>query len=138
MMSAPLILGNDIRKFVDGNNQPVEGNSVLKIVTNKHLIAIDRDSLCKSAKRIKKTAFFDIIAKPLSNGDTALCILNKSSSSKTASFDLNELCGDEYLSFKQAEEYELHELWSDERINATKINTAIAPHGVKVYRIKTL
>ena len=44
MMAAPLILGNDIRKFVE-NGKPVE-SEVLDIVKNKELIAIDQDARC--------------------------------------------------------------------------------------------
>ena len=56
MMAAPLILGNDVRKFVDGNNEQVRENPTLKIVTNKNLINIDQDPLCKPCKRIRRQA----------------------------------------------------------------------------------
>lgn len=138
MMAAPLMLGNDIRKFVDGKNEPVEGNSTLKIVTNKHLISIDQDSLGKSAKLIKKSPLLDIIARPLSNGDVALCILNKGLSDKNISFDLDRLADDEYLGIEKASDYELHELWSDERTNGKTISVTLPKHSVKVYRIKAL
>ena len=45
MMASPLVLGNDLRKIT---------KPVLDIVTNKDLIAIDQDNLCKQAKRIIK------------------------------------------------------------------------------------
>lgn len=138
MLAAPLMLGNDIRKFVDGNNNPVEGNSALKIVTNKQLIAIDQDPLGKPAKLIKKVTGVDIIARPLLNGDVAVCLFNKSSSSKNIHLELHELTEDQYLLMRKANEYELHELWSDKRTNATAISASLAKHSVQVYRIKTL
>ena len=49
MMAAPLILGNDVRKFVDGNNEQVRENPTLKIVTNKNLINIDQDRCASPA-----------------------------------------------------------------------------------------
>lgn len=138
MMAAPLMLGNDIRKFVDGNNNPVEGNAALKIVTNKQLIAIDQDPLGKPAKLIKKVTGVDIIARPLLNGDVAVCLFNKSSSAKNIHLDLPDLANDQYLLMRKANEYELHELWSDKRTTATAISTSLAKHSVQVYRIKTL
>ena len=136
MMASPLMLGNDIRKFVDGLGSRVEGNSTLKIVTNKHLIAIDQDSLGKSAKRIKKGGGIDVLARPLSNGDVALCFLNKSSSNKSISFELDTLCDDEYLDFSKSGAYQIHNLWSDEYGKGTSITATMPKHSVLVYRIK--
>ncbi len=138
MMASPLILGNDIRKFVDGNNQAVEGNAVLKIVKNKQLIAIDQDPLGKPAKLIKKITGVDIIARPLLNGDVALCLFNKSARTKNIHLDISDLASDQYLLMRKADEYELHELWTDKRANAPSISTSLPKHSVQVYRIKTL
>ena len=136
MMAAPLILGNDIRKFVDGNNEPVKENPTLKIVTNKNLINIDQDPLGKACKRIKRTPSVDILARPLQNGDVALCLFNKGSSRRTVPYDINALADDEYLSFRKTPgKYEVHELWSDEWFNDNTINATLPKHGVKVYRI---
>lgn len=136
MMAAPLILGNDIRKFVDGNNEPVKENPTLKIVTNKNLINIDQDPLGKACKRIKCTPSVDILARPLQNGDVALCLFNKGSSRRTVTYDINALADDEYLSFRKTPgKYEVHELWSDEWFNDNTINATLPKHGVKVYRI---
>lgn len=138
MMASPLILGNDIRKFVDGVNAPVDGNSTLKIVTNKQLIAIDQDALCKAAKRLRKSATVDILARPLANGDAALCFLNKGPSSASVRFEIDKLTQDEYIGLQKSSEYELHELWSDERTNSNTISVVLSKHSVKVYRIKAL
>ena len=68
MMNAPLILGNDLRKMTD---------NVLNIITNKEMIEINQDSLCKQAKRIVKGKI-DVLAKPLENDRVAICVFNKS------------------------------------------------------------
>lgn len=136
MMAAPLILGNDIRKFVDGMNEPVKENPTLKIVTNKNLIHIDQDPLGKPCKRIKHSPFVDILARPLQNGDVAFCVFNKSTARRTVSFDINALADEEYLAFRKTPgSYEVHELWSDEWFNDNTINATVPKHGVKVYRI---
>lgn len=138
MMASPLMLGNDVRKFVDGSNNAVDGNATLKIVTNKHLIAIDQDTLGKPAKRIKKSNGVDYIARPLANGDVALCLFNRSITNKNVHFNLNDILKDEYLNMPAANEYELHDLWEDERNTGTAVSASLPKHSVKVYRIKSL
>lgn len=136
MLAAPLMLGNDIRSFVI-NGMPDKENETLKIVTNKHLIAVDQDPLCKSAKRIKKSSGIDIIARPLANGDIALCLFNTASSVKTIAFSLDELAQDKYLGLETPPSgYELHDLWTDERTTGTTISATIPKHATVVYRIK--
>lgn len=136
MMASPLMLGNDIRKFVDGSDNAVEGNPTLKIVTNRQLIAIDQDPLGKSAMRIKKSASLDILARPLANGDAAVCFLNKSNSMKTVNYDLSSLNQYDYLDLNNAKSFEIHDLWEDSRNSGAEVSATIAKHGVKVYRIK--
>lgn len=138
MMAAPLMLGNDIRKFVDGNNNCVDGNSTLKIVTNRQLIAIDQDPLGKAAHRIQRSLSTDVLVRPLANGDAALCILNKGAKSKNISFDINTLRDNEYLDLSGAKGFEIHDLWTDERTVSDTASAVIQKHGVAVYRIKPL
>ena len=133
MMAAPLVLGNDIRKLQDGSKKSAV---ILDIVTNKSLILIDQDPLVKPAKKIGKAGPIDIIARPLANGDTALCFFNKSGKTKPIDFDLNTLREDQYLQFERsATGYEIHDLWSDDRFTHDKIAVTIPKHGVKAYRI---
>ena len=139
MMAAPLMLGNDIRSFVNSIGEPDKDNPVLKIVTNKHLIAVDQDPLGKPAKRIKKSGGIDIIARPLNNGDVAVCFFNYSPSAKAVHFELDELSNDSYLEMHRASEaYELHDLWSDSRTSTTTVSASIPKHGVLVYRVKSV
>ena len=138
MMAAPLMLGNDIRKLLDGNGDPVQNSATLKILTNKQLIAIDQDTLCKPAKRVAKSGGVDILARPLSNGDVALCLFNGKGSSGTARFNLDALTEDEYLDFGKVSAYEIHDLWTDERTVTSNLNISVPKHSVKVYRVKTI
>lgn len=137
MMAAPLMLGNDIRKFVDGSGMAVEGNSTLKIVTNKHLIAVDQDALGKPAKKLKIISGIDVLARPLANGDAALCLFNKSGKTKSIKYELSSLADDEYLMIKNAGSYQIHDLWNDERTTGGIITASLPKHSVAVYRIKT-
>lgn len=137
MMAAPLMLGNDIRRFVVDGQKDAQ-NEVLRIVTNQNLIAIDQDPLGKAAKRIQKQGDIEILARPLEGGDIALCLFNGSSRSKTVHFDLSELTKDPYLGLSKetGHSYELHNMWTDEQSVGTSITEVIEKHGTLVYRIK--
>lgn len=127
MMNAPLILGNDLRKM---NNQ------VKAIVTNKNMIAINQDPLCKQAKRVKRGTV-DVLAKPLADGSTAICFFNKSSHSAKISYDINRLCDDKYISMKKNSDFSLTEQWSGETLTTGgKICVKLQKHQSKVYIIK--
>lgn len=133
MMAAPLVLGNDVRKLLDNSEK---SKIITKILTNKSLILIDQDPAVKPAKIIKKQGCIDIIARPLNNGDVAICFFNKSTKAKAINFELSELENDKYLNFKQySHDLDIHNLWTDDRRNGNSISTNVAPHGVKVYRI---
>lgn len=136
MMAAPLVLGNDIRKFISTDGKPNLDNPTLKIVTNKSLILIDQDPLGKAAKRIRKEHGIDIIARPLSNGDIAVCFYNKTTRDKGFSYDISEIAKDAYLNFNTHQtSFAVHELWSDERFTTKTISATLPKHGCKVFRI---
>ncbi len=133
MLAAPLVLGNDIRKLEDGSKK---SSIILNILTNNSLIRIDQDPLVKPAKLIRRKGGIDVIARPLYNGDTAICFFNTTGKKKPVEFDLDTLKDDKYLDFERSGRgYEIHDLWSDERTQHDRISTAIPKHGVKVYRI---
>ena len=88
MMSAPLVLGNDLRKIT---------KPVLDIVTNRDLIAIDQDPLGRQAKRIRRGSV-DILAKPLADGGIAVCFFNKTKLAQKRRFDVRKLYTDDYVS----------------------------------------
>lgn len=135
MMSAPLILGNDLRTFLKKDGTVNEEDGVLKIITNRDLIAIDQDTLGISAKRIKSSLKRDILAKPLSNGDIAVCFLAKSRRGCDIEFDINLLKAYECFDITPGCQYTARELWSGEEQNSSIIRAAVEGHGCKVYRI---
>ena len=124
MMNAPLILGNDLRSMPD---------SVLEIVTNKDLIAINQDPLAIPCKRVKKGPV-DILAKPLKGGYTAICFFNKGLLPKSSKISLDELAKDSYINFKLAPQYETKELWSGDKENIVNtLSCKLQGHSVKVF-----
>ena len=125
MMASPLILGNDLRTI------PA---SVLDIVTNKNMIAIDQDSLGKQAKRIAKGSV-DILVKPLSDNSTAICFFNRSKHTKNVDFSLAKLHSEPYIDMPVGK-YKAIDMWSDEEINLDKsMMCDIESHDVKVYKL---
>ena len=123
MMASPLVLGNDLRKIT---------KPVLDIVTNKDLIAIDQDNLCKQAKRIIKGKV-DVLAKPLEDG-IAICFFNKSKSAKTFKFNPDILTKDNYTSADKIEAYEIKQIVGEITSENNSIKTIIPGHGVVVYK----
>ena len=137
MMAAPLILGNDIRKFIKDDGTVDTDNKVLDILKNKNLIAIDQDSLGLQAKRIFTDGLTDILVKPLENNELAVCFLNKSNTEKIFNLPIYKLHNDPYVTLPFAKEFEVTELWDNVSFTLTDALTeTVAPHGVKVYRIK--
>ena len=135
MMAAPLILGNDLRKFmIDG--KPDYENPVLKIVTDRDLIAIDQDALGKQAKPVK-LGRTDILVKPLTEG-YAICFYNRRRRSTThVRFDLGSLVGDEYIGFVKKDSYSVFDVWNKKTFDCNGVLEAnIEPCGAVVYVIK--
>lgn len=74
ILNSPLILGNDLRDVAQ---------DVLEIITNKEIIALNQDPLCKQAVKVVDTGRIEIFSKPLANGDLGVCVLNRGGSPKT-------------------------------------------------------
>lgn len=137
MMAAPLILGNDIRRFIDEEGNAKSDDPILKILTNKELIAIDQDKLGIQCRRHKSNIKVDVLVKPLDNNEVAVCFFNKFGEETCESVSISELLNTDYCSLPIAEEYICKDLWSGEELISTDaISAALAPHSVKIYRIK--
>lgn len=120
-MNAPLVLGNDLRTMPE---------NVCEILTNKDLISINQDGLAKQAKRVKK-GVVDVLAKPLENGATAVCVFNKGAK-RNYSFDLNELTKDEYVSAKSGNVVGVKNVIGQATVVSNKLSCALPKHGVCV------
>lgn len=137
MMAAPLILGNDIRKFIKSDGTVDSDNQTLKIVSNKELIAIDQDSLGVQCRRIRTNGAEDVLVKPLENDEFAVCFFNKASSSTKMSVTVSEIISKSFIATQRADEYTVLELWSGETLTVKdKIEASVPAHGVKIFRVK--
>jgi len=124
MFSAPLIAGNDIR------NMSAE---TMKILTNKEVLDIDQDKLGISATRWMKYKDFEVWFKPLSDGNYAYCIINRSNQPVTINQDLKATI----KQYKIDGSYRVRDLWKHKDIGSTKDNmvTTIAGHDVLMLKL---
>lgn len=137
MLAAPLILGNDVREFVDADGNVDAENKILKILTNRDMIAIDQDRRGMQGRKVVSGLYLDILAKPLENNELAVCFFNKSSDAADASIDFRTLTGQGWIGLPETEYYDVFDVWNKSlEVQKEKITASIAPHGVRVYRIK--
>lgn len=132
MMAAPLVLGNDVRQLTDGSKK---SQVLLSILKNDDMIAIDQDPLVAPAKKIAKEGKVDILARPLANGDVAICFFNKGKKKVSVEYDLDTLKEIKYLGVSRTSNSEIYDLWSAQTYHSDVITAPIQPHGVRAYRI---
>lgn len=136
MMCAPLILGNDVRKFIKEDGTVDKNNRVYQILTDKDLISINQDKLGIQCRRIK-VGIVDVLVKPLEESKVAVCVFNKSGSEKSTELDLNKIANLGFADLPIKESYEVFDAWEKKTFTASESVTAdTAAHGVKVYIIK--
>lgn len=140
MMAAPLILGNDIRRFINSDGTVNYADKTLQIITNRDLIAVNQDAKGVQCRRIKTNILSDVLVKPLVNGEAAVCLFNKSPKSIKMTVKLSDITALSYVDMPTAARYECNDLWSKESFTVTnnEISTDVPSHGVAVYRVKAL
>ncbi len=139
MLAAPLILGNDIRTFIKEDGSVDVNNKVLKIISNKKAIAINQDKLGIQCRRIKTNGLTDVLVKPLSNREVAVCLLNKVSASKDVSFRIEDILNLSYTELPEADRYTVHDIWENTTFVAgNEISANLKGHSVKLYKIQAM
>jgi alpha-galactosidase len=107
MIAAPLISGNDLRSM---NTQ------TQTILTNKEVIAVDQDVLGIQGFKSSVKDSVETWLKPLSNGEWALCLLNRSTTSKKVemdwkTFSVTDTLSNRVLDTRGKDIYQLRDLW---------------------------
>ena len=132
MLSAPLILGNDIRNM---------SKETLQILTNKDVITLDQDKLGVQALKFTEIDSLNFWIKPLENGDWAFTILNVGSHPQKCiidwqKFNLTDSISNRELNF-DLKTYKLYNLWSKKIEGNTKKSKSITipNHDVIAYRL---
>ncbi|MBQ7005685.1 MAG: glycoside hydrolase family 27 protein [Clostridia bacterium] len=136
MMNAPLILGNDVRKFIKEDGTVDTESKIYQILTNKTMIGINQDVLGVQCRRIR-TGVVDILVKPLEGSRVALCVFNKGKNNAFTNYKISDLLNIGYLNLPKKDGYKVLDVWED-RVseNATVIRAATPCHGSKVYIIE--
>src|SRR5215467_6805196 len=68
ILAAPLLAGNDLRNMTP---------SILEILTNREVIAVDQDPLGRQGARVWSAIDREIWTRPLADGSTAVGIFNR-------------------------------------------------------------
>ncbi len=136
MMNAPLILGNDVRKFIKADGTVDTDSKIYQILTNRTMISINQDVLGVQCRRIK-AGIVDILVKPLEGSKVALCVFNKGKKDALTKFKLSQLTNIGYLNLPEKSGYKVLDVWENSTVEGvTEINAATPGHGAKVYIIE--
>lgn len=139
MMSAPLILGNDIRKFVKPDGSIDTDSKTYQILTNKYLISIDQDALGvqgRKASGFTKSPLIDVLIKPLSGARAAVCVFNKDSKPANIELDINKIADFAGVDLPKKSSYHIADCWGERIFDAAKIKAEPDKHGVEVFIIE--
>ncbi len=121
LLAAPLLVTCDIRNM-DENTK--------RILTNKELIEVNQDKLVKQARRVWKEGVVEIWARPLTNGDYAVGLLNRDNAeSRDITLDFKLL----HIINKAG----VWDLWKHHYLGefSDKITLKLSSHECKVLRI---
>ena len=129
MLAAPLMAGNDLTKMDKDTHE---------ILTNKEVIAVDQDPMGEQGRRFMDMGEKEIWAKPLKNGELAVCFLNRTET--PWKLDYNWRAQTIYFANEvniYQNEYTIRDLWKHKDIGTTAQHTkaTIPGHGVLMVRL---
>ncbi|MFD7020221.1 ricin-type beta-trefoil lectin domain protein [Streptomyces sp. NPDC059928] len=120
MMAAPLILSSDVAALTPAG---------LSALGNTDLVAIDQDGLGRQAGVLATNGTTDVLARPLTGGDRAVAVLNRSSSAQKVSTSLASI-GLPGCTVKAKD------LWSGASSSTSSALSATVPaHGTAIWRL---
>lgn len=136
IMCAPLILGNDIRKFIKEDGTVDTENKIYQILTNRTMIGINQDPLGVQCRR-EKFGVCDVLVKPLEGSRIAVCVFNKGNKEATTRIDFKELSNLGYVNLPEKEYYKAYDVWDERHYDDVACVFATTKgHGVKVYIVE--
>ena len=137
MLAAPLMLGNDIRDFINPDGTVDKDHPTYQIVSEKDVIAIDQDPLGMPCRRVKTNGAEDILVKPLADDEFAVCFFNKSKKPTIMSYSMSDAVGQTFVTTEFSENYIVKDLWDKKEFTIKETLAADVPgHGVKLFRVK--
>jgi alpha-galactosidase len=129
MLAAPLMAGNDLRNM---------DASTKEILTNTDVIAVDQDKKGEQATKFMDMGEYEIWAKPLSDGQVAVCFLNRTNESWKLDYDWKK----QTMYFVQDVKlykklYKVYDCWAHQVIGKTdqRLKAEIPAHGILMVRL---
>ncbi len=139
MMAAPLILGNDVREFVNSDGTVNKDNITYQIISDKDLIAVNQDPLGMQCRRIKTNGLEDVLIKPLVNDEFAVCLFNKSNSVRYIQHPIRDIVLRSCITTPLKDKYEAYDMWEKTtEIIEDEIAASVPAHGVKIFKVKVV
>ena len=121
VMAAPLISSTDLTKI---------SPSALAILGNTDVIAVDQDPAGVQGHIVQFDTNYDILAKPLANGDVAVILYNKGASPEKISTTA------EIIGLKSGSQLSLKDLVSKaETTSHDTVEATVPSHGSVLYRV---
>jgi hypothetical protein len=124
IIAAPLILGNDLRSIAP---------SILQVIGNPDVIAVDQDPAGNQGVILSQTADGEVVAKQLATrGHKAIALINRTDKPLTLSVGLNDL----HLSPRA--DTAVRDLWRGTRslLKGTTITANLSPRETALLRIE--
>ena len=135
MLAAPLIAGNDLFHM---------SKETKEILTNKEAIAVDQDSLGIEGFVYSSKDGLEIWAKPLENGDWAICFLNRGSKESSIDFPwknhtIFDSLSNRGINFAK-NTYSIRDLWLHKDVGTTENNfiSKVGSHEVILLRLRII
>ena len=129
MLAAPLMSGNDLREM---------DFKTLQILTNKEVIAVNQDPLGRQAIRFMDMGDREIWAKPLADGELAVCFMNRGRDEWKLDYNWRDqtMYFARDVNFRKWN-YSVRDLWQHKVIGHTKdrLKAVIPAHGVLMVRL---
>lgn len=132
MLAAPLIAGNDLRNM---------NAETISILTNADAIAINQDPIGVQGLKVESVEGLETWVKPLSNGEWALCFLNRSAEPKTISYDWKtKVVKDEFAKRElngASQQYNIKDVWTKKSLGNTQktLKATIPSHDVLMVKL---
>ena len=121
MLAAPLLAGNDLRTV---------SPEILRILTNRDVIAIDQDREGKQAVRTWKSGEQEVWTRPLANGDHAVAFFNRAAEPAKINVAWQD------LGIRKAPKH-ARNLWLHKhvKLHGARYLTEVPGHGVQLLRV---
>jgi len=121
MLAAPLIAGNDVRSM------PA---SILEILTNREVVAVDQDQAGHQGRRVWKSGDREIWVRDLSGGDRAVALFNRGADTAVISLKWADLALPQPLTAR--------DLWTHSglKLQGPEYAITVPAHGATLLRVQ--